>query len=317
MKIIFMGTPDFAIPTLKSLIESRYNVVCVVTRPDRPKGRGRGLTPPPVKIAADSWGMPILQPESVKNNGFTDKLKGFKPDIIVVVAFGQILTGEILNIPIYGCINLHASLLPKYRGAAPINRAIINGEKITGITTMQMDKGMDTGDILLKREVEISSLDDAVTLHDRLSEIGAGAIIETLEMIELRTLCPISQDYEHASYAPKLKKEDGLIDWGKDSSGIYNLVRGVIPWPGAYTYHGEAKLKIWKVDSREGKESGKGGEIMDIRSDGIEVAAGKGSVIIKEIQPEGKKRMKAEEYIRGYKIEVGEVFMSIGRQKGG
>ncbi|MBI5184099.1 MAG: methionyl-tRNA formyltransferase, partial [Nitrospinae bacterium] len=227
MRIIFMGTPDFAVPTLKSIIESQHSVVCVVTRPDRPKGRGMDLTPPPVKIVADSFGITVLQPDSVKENGFIDKLKDVKPDIIVVVAFGQILTEEILNIPRYGCINLHASLLPKYRGAAPINWAVINGDEITGVTTIQMDKGMDTGDILLKHEIKISPLYDAVTLHDRLAEMGAGAIIETLEMIESCTLSPIPQDHADASYAPKLKKEDGLIDWGKDACEIYNLVRGV------------------------------------------------------------------------------------------
>ncbi|MBI3815564.1 MAG: methionyl-tRNA formyltransferase [Nitrospinae bacterium] len=316
MKIIFMGTPEFAVPTLEGIINSAHKIIAVVTQPDRPKGRGREILPSPVKVEAEAHKIVVLQPEKVREPEFIKKLKEkeYNPDCIVVVAFGQILPKEILNLPRYGCINLHASLLPKYRGAAPINWAIINGEKKTGVTSMFMDEGMDTGDILIQREVEIGENDNAGPLHDRLSKIGSDVILETLDGLEKGTIKRIKQDASSATYAPKIKKEDCLIDWSIGAKEIVNKIRGLTPVPGAYTYYNGKRLKITDavIPPRPPLEKGgwrdlKSGEVFEVNRNGIKVICSNGLVVIKELQPEGKRVMGVGEFISGHAIRAGEI----------
>ena len=247
MKIVFMGTPDFALASLDKLIDGGYEIAAVVTQPDRPKGRGKKLTPPPVKERALGAGLRVLQPERVKDSGFIEALKELSPDIIIVVAYGQILPEEIINLPAMGCINVHASLLPKYRGAAPINWCIINGESRTGVTTMYMDKGMDTGDILLQRETEIGENETAGELHDRLAALGADLLLETLEGLQRNEVERKAQDHSAATYAPQLDRETGRVDWNSDAKSIYNLIRGTNPWPGCYTVYKGERMKLWEA----------------------------------------------------------------------
>ena len=310
MRIVFMGTPEFACPTLRTLIERGEQVVAVVTQPDRPKGRGQQTLPPPVKLLAQLHGIPVLQPVKVRHPDAIEEIRALKPDLIVVIAFGQILPKALLEIPGKGCINVHASLLPRYRGAAPLNWCIINGERETGVTTMLMDVGLDTGDMLLKRSTPIDPDEDTLSLHDRLSRIGAELLAETIDLAAQGRLAPEKQDDALTCYAPMLKKEDGLIDWGKDAPGIKNLVRGMTPWPGAYSYLDDKLLKVYRVQSASG--TGAPGEVLAAGRDGIEVACGEGSVIIHELQLEGKKRLPAAEFLAGCKLEPG---VSLG-QKG-
>jgi methionyl-tRNA formyltransferase len=300
MRIVFMGTPEFAVPSLKALIESGDEVVAVVTQPDKPKGRGLEVTPPPVKTLAQKHGIPVLQPQKIKTEEFLKQLEELKPDIICVVAYGKILPKGILELPKYGCINVHASLLPKYRGAAPINWAIIRGEKVTGITTMKMDEGMDTGDILLQREVPIEDEDTAETLSHKLSLTGAEVLIETLNLLKEGKLKPIPQNHSQATYAPMLKKEDGEIDWGKTAEEIRNLVRGTLPWPGAYTFLDNKILKVYKVRVVEGQ--GKPGEVIKSDKETLRVATGENALDILELQIEGGKRLDTATFLRGRKI---------------
>jgi methionyl-tRNA formyltransferase len=303
LRIVFMGTPEFACPTLKALIERGEQVVAVVTQPDRPKGRGQQTLPPPVKVLAQLHGIPVLQPVKVRHPDAIEEIRALKPDLIVVVAFGQILPKALLDIPGTGCINVHASLLPRYRGAAPLNWCIINGEKETGVTTMLMDVGLDTGDMLLKKSTPIDPDEDTSSLHDRLSGIGAELLAETIDLAAQGLLVPEKQDDALTCYAPMLKKEDGMIDWGKDAPGIKNLVRGMTPWPGAYSYLDEKLLKVYRVQNGSG--SGTPGEVLAAGRDGIEVACGEGSIIIHELQLEGKKRLPAAEFLAGCKLEPG------------
>jgi methionyl-tRNA formyltransferase len=303
MRIIFMGTPEFACPTLKVLIERGEQVVAVVTQPDRPKGRGQQTLAPPVKLLALEHGIPVLQPVKVRHPDAIEEIRALKPDLIVVVAFGQILPKALLEIPTRGCINVHASLLPRYRGAAPLNWCIINGETETGVTTMMMDVGLDTGDMLLKRTTPIDPDEDTSSLHNRLSGIGAELLAETLDLAAQGRLAPEKQDDALTCYAPMLKKEDGLIDWGKDAPGIKNLVRGMTPWPGAFTYLEDKLIKVYRVQSASG--SGSPGEVLAAGRDGIEVACGEGSVLIHELQLEGKKRLPAAEFLAGCKLAPG------------
>lgn len=304
MKIIFMGTPDFAVPSLNALLISKKDVAAVVTQPDKPSGRGKKLTPPAVKVLALNSGVKVLQPERIKDEAFVNKIREINPDVIVVAAYGKILPAKILHLPKYGCINIHASLLPKYRGAAPINWAIINGEKETGITIMQMDEGLDTGGILLQKGIEITKEDTAGTLSNKLSKIGAGLLIEGLSAIEKGGIKAIPQDNSKSSYAPMLKKEDGQIDWTKGAEDIYNMVRGMDPWPGAFTYYKGELWKVWKV--RHG-DTGKGrpGEILTADKDRIDVVSKDSVISILEIQPANKKRMPVSDFLRGNKIEKG------------
>ena len=303
LRIVFMGTPEFACPTLKTLIERGEQVVAVVTQPDRPKGRGQQTLPPPVKLLAEAHGIPVLQPVKVRHPDAIEEIRALRPDLIVVIAFGQILPKALLEIPGSGCINVHASLLPRYRGAAPLNWCIINGETETGVTTMLMDVGLDTGDMLLKRVTPIDPDEDTSSLHDRLSGIGAELLAETIDLAAAGRLAPEKQDDALTCYAPMLKKEDGLIDWGKDAPGIKNLVRGMTPWPGAYSSLDDKLLKLFRVQCASG--SGTPGEVLAAGRDGIEVACGEGSIIINELQLEGKKRLAAAEFLAGCKLEPG------------
>jgi len=305
-RILFMGTPEFAIPSLKALLGSEDRVVGVVTRPDKEKGRGRKITPPPVKEIALEKGIPCLQPLRVKDESFVEKIKALKIDLIVVVAFGQIISKAILQIPPKGCINVHPSLVPKYRGAAPINWAIINGEKETGVTTFFMDEGMDTGDILLSRKTFIHPHDNAKTLGERLSHMAAELLLQTISSLKKGTLSPIPQDHTQATYAPKLSKEDGLIQWNKKASEIRNQIRGMNPWPCAFTKWKGMLLKIYEAEELQAMVEEEPGTVTKIEPDGMHVATGEGYLIIKELQLEGRKRLRAEEFLRGARIRAGE-----------
>ncbi|WP_026843075.1 methionyl-tRNA formyltransferase [Citrifermentans bremense] len=303
MRIVFMGTPEFACPTLRTLIERGEQVVAVVTQPDRPKGRGQQTLPPPVKVVAEQHGIPVLQPVKVRLPESIEEIRGLNPDLIVVIAFGQILPKALLDIPKYGCINVHASLLPRYRGAAPLNWCIINGENETGVTTMMMDVGLDTGDMLLKRSTPIGADEDTQSLHDRMSQLGAELLAETLDRLARGELVPEKQDDALTCYAPMMKKEDGLIDWSRDAQAIKNQVRGMTPWPGAYSFLDDKLLKVFRVQTASG--SGAPGEILSLGRDGIEVACGTGSLLIAELQLEGKKRLPAGDFLAGYKLQPG------------
>tara|TARA_B100000959_G_scaffold20462_1_gene19741 strand:+ start:20 stop:970 length:951 start_codon:yes stop_codon:yes gene_type:complete len=309
MNIIFMGTPDFALPTLQQLCESDHHVLAVVTQPDRPKGRNRKPAPPAVKQFAMEHGLPVLQPETITPD-LIKTLGDLEPDFIIVVAFGQILKKELLVLPRHFCINLHSSLLPKYRGAAPINWAIINGDKETGVTTMKMDAGLDTGDTLLSWKTPILSEDDAQSLHDTLAREGAGLVLETLRRLEERSLQPAPQDSSLASYAPKLKKEDGLINWGENAVKIHNQIRGLEPWPGAYTFFKSKRLRICKTEIAPGGSGDQPGKIARVSDHGIEVGTSNGRIIVTQLQPEGKKRMAAKSFLAGHKINLGDEWAS-------
>lgn len=308
MKIVFMGTPEFSVPTLEQLVQSEHSVVGVVTQPDRPKGRGQGLTASPIKILALASGIDVLQPEKASAPEFLKTLHSLQPDLIVVVAYGQILRQAVLDIPKTFCMNLHSSLLPKYRGAAPINWAIIEGKKESGVTTMKMDKGMDTGDILLVEKTAITGEDNAQTLHDRLSRIGASLVMKTIGQMEDETLTFHPQDNDLATHAPKLKKQDGLIHWDKDAIRLRNLVLGLTPWPGAFTFFNSKRLRLSGVETVSGEDGDSPGEIARITDHGIEVGTGKGRLVITHLQPEGKKRMSASSFLAGHKMIKGNVF---------
>ena len=308
LRIVFMGTPQFACPTLQMLLDRGENVVAVVTQPDRPKGRGQQLQPPPVKELALRHDIPVFQPLKVRVPEAVEQVRQYAPDLIVVVAFGQILPKSLLEIPRYGCINVHASLLPKYRGAAPLNWCIINGETETGVTTMQMDVGLDTGDMLVKRATPILPTDDAATLHDRLAELGAATMAETLDLLIAGRLSPEKQDDSLSCYAPMLKKELGAIDWQQAPATICNLVRGVTPWPGAYTWLDGRLLKLYGASPANG--AGLPGTVLSAGRDGLEVACTGGSVVFTGLQLEGKKRLPAAEFLAGYRIDANTVLAS-------
>jgi methionyl-tRNA formyltransferase len=305
LRLVFMGTPDFAVPALQKLIDLGELVVTVVTQPDRPKGRGQRLASPPVKILAESHGIAVLQPAKVRAPEFIEVMRGLRPDMIVVVAFGQILPKALLDIPRHGCVNVHASLLPRYRGAAPINRCIINGDAETGVTIMQMDVGLDTGEMLLKKVTPIGPDEDARTLHDRLSLIGAEALAETLDLLLNEGFTPEKQDDLLASYAPMLKKEDGLIDWDNDPQTIRNLVRGLTPWPGAYTFLEGKTLKIYSCRVAGG--SGIPGTVLQADRSGLVIACSSDGLLIEELQLEGKKRLSVKDFLAGYNIKPGAI----------
>ncbi len=305
MKIVFMGTPDFALASLDKLIDGGYEIAAVVTQPDRPKGRGKKLTPPPVKERALGAGLRVLQPERVKDSGFIEALKELSPDIIIVVAYGQILPEEIINLPAMGCINVHASLLPKYRGAAPINWCIINGESRTGVTTMYMDKGMDTGDILLQRETEIGENETAGELHERLAALGADLLLETLEGLQRNEVERKAQDHSAATYAPQLDRETGRVDWNSDAKSIYNLIRGTNPWPGCYTVYKGERMKLWEAKVLEQKSRGTAGKVLEAGHGGMLVQAGSGTLLVTKIQMPSSRVMTVDEYLRGNSLETG------------
>lgn len=303
MKIIFFGTPEFAVPSLKTLIDSKYDIVGVVCQPDRPKGRGRRLTLPPTKVVATQNQIQVLQPEKIKTGDFFSELEKLRADLICVTAYGKIIPKNILELPKHGCINIHASLLPKYRGAAPINWAIINGEKTTGVTTMQMDEGMDTGDMLLKEESQIDDNETSIEISEKLSQIGAELLIETIKLLENGKLEPITQNEDEATYAPMLKKEIGKIDWNQSAEDINNLIRGTQPWPGAFTKLSNKTLKIFKAHISN--DQGKPGLVLQSEPGVLKIGTGNGSLDILELQLEGSRKIKVEDFLRGNKIEVG------------
>jgi len=310
MNIIFMGTPEFAVPTLKKLHLSKHQVLAAVTQPDRPKGRGRELQPSPVKKFAMESGLKVLQPEKASQPEAIAELRAMDPDLIVVAAYGQILSEDFLTVPKHFCMNLHSSLLPKYRGAAPINWAIINGDKETGVTTMKIAKGLDTGDMLLSAKTPIKETDDAQTLYDTLAQMGAGLVLQTISQMEENSLTFIPQDDLQSCYAPKLKKTDGLIRWEQSAEIIRNRIRGLEPWPGAYTFYKTSRLRVCKAETTEGEERDQAGRVVRISDHGIEVGTESGRLIITELQPEGKKRMSAESFLRGHPVKAGERFAS-------
>lgn len=306
-RIVFFGTPSFALPSLETLIQGSDEVVAVVTQPDREKGRGRKVIASPVKEVAVQKGLSILQPEKVKEVSFQEKLKGFGADLFMVAAYGQILPKTVLSLPKYGAMNIHASLLPRYRGSAPIAWAILNGEKKTGITTMLMDEGMDTGDIFLQSEIPIHEDETTETLQDRLAFLGAQLLSETLEKMKKGEIHPTPQDHSKATYAPMLKKEDGQIDWTKGAEEIDRQVRAFHPWPGAYTEWQGRILKIYKGEVRKGKAAGQAGTVLWVGTDFIEIETGKDSYLLKEVQLEGKRRMSARDFLAGHAVQVGKV----------
>ena len=307
MKVIFMGTPDFAVGTLKALIASEHEVAAVVTQPDKPKGRGKTMQYTPVKEVAVEAGIPVLQPVKVRDPQVVEELRAYQADVIVVVAFGQIIPKSILEMPKYGCINVHASLLPEYRGAAPIQWAVIDGKEKTGVTTMQMDEGLDTGDMLLVEEVALAENETGGSLFDKLCEVGADVLLKTLEELPKNTLVPKKQPKESPTpYAVMLTKEMGQINWDRSAAEIERLVRGLNPWPSAYTHLNGKTLKIWKASVEEGQaEEAQNGEIVSVTKKELLVKTGEGLLSLDEVQLEGKKRMPADAFLRGYAVEKG------------
>ncbi len=310
MEIIYFGTPDFAVPSLEALIESGENIISVVTQPDKVKGRGHKLSVPPVKESALLRGIPVIQPSSIRTTEFFDEMAKLAPDIIVVVAYGKIIPNSLLNLPPYGCVNVHASLLPQYRGAAPIQWALINGEEKTGITTMLIDEGLDTGDVLMTEEVNIHEEDNAYTLGRRLSLVGASLLVKTLKGIENKTLKPVRQGGT-VTYAPPLKKENGRINWALSASEISNLIRGTYPWPGAYCYLQDEKIHIMKAGVVNDSNTGAAGCINKISNVEIFVSTGKGMLAITEVKPEGKKVMTSSAFMHGRHLKEGVTFETL------
>lgn len=309
MKVVFMGTPDFAVGALEAIIGAGHQVTAVATQPDKPKGRGKEVQMSPVKICALSHDIPVFQPVKIKEAEAVEALRAYQADIFVVAAFGQILSEEILAMPKYGCVNIHASLLPKYRGAGPIQWAIINGEKITGVTIMQMDKGLDTGDMLWKAEVPIAADETADSLHDKLAEAGARLIVEALAKIEAGEITPEKQNDAESCYAKMLNKAMGKIDWQMEAKKLDCLIRGLISWPGASTGFRGKTLKIWREEVVSEEEGALPGTVVRVDKDAFYVQTGKGVLKILEVQPEGKKRMAVKDFLLGYPVKAGETLL--------
>lgn len=307
MKVLFMGTPEFAVHTLKEIIQAGHEVIGVVTQPDKVKGRGGKISFPEVKEAALEYNLPIYQPVKVREPEFIQKVRDLNPEVIVVAAFGQILPKELLDIPPYGCINVHASLLPKYRGAAPIQAAIIDGEKETGVTIMYMDVGLDTGDMILQEKIKISEEETGGSLHDKLATLGAKLLVKALAKLEDGTAIRTPQDNDQATYVKMLDKEMGNIDFSMPAEQIERLIRGLNPWPSAYTKINGKTLKLWKAKIVECQSDAKPGEIIEVDKDSFVVMTGKDALAILEVQLEGKKRLLSSEFLRGYKVEKGTI----------
>ena len=323
--VVFMGTPAFSVPFLDAILKSNRGVALVITQPDKPKGRGQKLMPPPVKEFAITHNIPVLQPNKLSEPSVIDLIKNTNPEFIVVVAYGKIIPSAILKIPKKGCINVHASLLPEFRGASPIQWAIIKGCTVSGVTTMLMDETLDTGDMLLQETLTVERTDTAGSLSLKLADIGPAILIKTLAGLETGEILPVKQNHIMASYASLIKKEDGIIKWNEPSENIYNQIRGFDPWPGTYTFYKGKRWGIWKAEvvvitmenenpplclrggmgGLSSNEKFISGEIIDIQTNGIIVATGDGAIKITEIQPEGKRRMRVEEYLRGHKVEKG------------
>jgi methionyl-tRNA formyltransferase len=308
-KVIFMGTPSLSVPFLDSILKSGRNAGCVVTQSDKPKGRGQRLTPSPVKEFAVLHGIPVLQPDRLSDPAFADSIKAIEPDYIVVVAYGKIIPLEILQIPKKCPVNVHASLLPEYRGASPIQRAIMDGRRFTGVTTMLMSPELDAGDILLQERIEIDRSDTAGSLSIKISETGVDLLIRTLDGLDRGEIVPVPQQHDKATYAPLLRKEDGLIDWQDSTENIYNRIRAFDPWPGAFTFYEGSRWGIWKAEIVEKRfQSSVPGELVEVEPAGIIVSTGDGGLKITEMQTEGKRRMGVGEYLRGQKAEKGVIF---------
>ena len=307
MRILFMGTPDIAVGCLQKIIDEKHDIIGIVTQPDKPVGRGKKMGMPPVKELALKYDLPVYQPIKARDEEFVNILKDLNPDLIVVVAFGQILPKSILDIPKFGCVNVHVSLLPKYRGAAPINWVIINGEDKTGVTTMYMDEGLDTGDMILTSEFELNDEITAGELHDIMKEEGAKVLKETIDLIEKGEAPRIPQNHEEFTYAPMMNKTLGQIDFSKSAKDIHNLVRGVNPWPSAYTTYKGQTMKIWKTKVLSESSDKVPGTILKVDKEGIRVSTKDNVILISEIQMPGKKRVLVEEYIKGNSIETNEI----------
>lgn len=319
MRVLFMGTPDFAVPTLRTLIESGHEVIGVVTQPDKPKGRGGKMQCSPVKEVAVEAGLPVYQPAKVRDEAFLFELRSLYPDVIVVVAFGQILSKEILEIPEYGCLNVHASLLPKLRGAAPIQWSVIQGDRESGVTIQQMDEGLDTGDILMTQTCVLDEKETGGSLFDRLSVLGGPMILKVLEDAEAGRLKPIPQNEEEHTYAKKLTKGTGKMDFTRPAAELERLIRGLNPWPSAYTFLHGKMLKVWEAEVGPGEivsgvqSDGKPGTVLAVEKDSFTVQTGEGALKFLSVQLEGKKRMDAAAFLRGYTVEVGDV---LGKEAG-
>lgn len=307
MKVVFMGTPDFAVTTLEKILEAGHEVIGVVTQPDKPKGRGKAMQFPPVKETAIAHNLAVYQPVRAKEETFIAKMQELKPDVIVVVAFGQLLPKAILDIPQYGCINVHASLLPKYRGAAPIQWAVIDGEEETGVTTMLMDVGLDTGDMLKKAVVKLDEKETGGSLHDKLAVIGGDLLVETLKEIEAGVITREKQEDSLSNYAKMLDKALGCIDFQKSAVEIERLIRGLNPWPSAYTGLDGKTLKIWSAKVVDKEYEGEYGEIVEVDKKTMLVKTGKGTLALETVQLEGKKRMEIDAFLRGYTVNKGTV----------
>lgn len=305
MKIVYMGTPDFAVGPLESIIEAGHEVILVVTQPDREKGRGKEVVFSPVKECAVAHNIPVFQPEKIKKAEEVEFLKQYEADVFVVAAFGQILSKEILDMPRLGCVNIHASLLPKYRGAAPIQWAVIDGEEKTGVTIMRMDEGLDTGDILLQEEIILDAKETGESLFDRLAVLGSNTIVKALELMEKGELTPVPQDHDKSTYAKMLNKKMGVIDFNNSAVVIERLVRGLNSWPSAYTYINGKTLKIWEAEVIADALEGQNGQVVKVSKDSFFVKCAEGMLEIMSLQLEGKKRMNAGEFMRGYDIHEG------------
>lgn len=309
MKVIFMGTPDFSVGTLEALIEAGHEIALVVTQPDKPKGRGGKMQYTPVKEVAVAHNIPVYQPKRIREPECIEELRKYNADIMVVIAFGQILPKEILEMTPYGCVNVHASLLPSYRGAAPIQWAVINGEKVSGVTTMQMNEGLDTGDMLLKVEIPLDEKETGGSLHDKLAAAGAQLCVETLDALKAGTVTPEKQGNSPTAYAKMLDKHMGKIDWKMSAKEIERLIRGLNPWPSAYTRWNENDkgMKIWEAEVAEGQTDKAAGTVVEVAKDGFFVQTGEGLLKITALQIPGKKRMDAAAFLRGYQMETGTV----------
>ncbi len=305
LRIIFMGTPDFAIPALEALLNGPDRVIAVVSQPDRPKGRGRKLVAPPVKELARQHKIPVLQPTKIKTDDFFEELKSYRPDLLVVAAYGRILPSQLLTLAPHGCINVHGSLLPRHRGAAPIQWAVIKGDEEVGVTIMQMDVGMDTGAILLKRSIIPAPDETAGSLFPKIASLGSEALIDTLEMLGNGCLTPAKQDDSLATDAPMLSKMDGLVDWSRSAEDIDRLIRGLDPWPTAFCTVNGRKLQLYKPEIVFFSNNHPPGTLLRADREGLLVSTSKGCLLIKEVKPEGKKRMSVESFLNGYQLEAG------------
>ena len=311
MRVVFMGTPDFAVQSLNALVDAGHEVTAVITQPDRPKGRGNKMAFPEVKTRALELGFPVHQPDSVKDGAFLELLKSYDPEVIVVVAFGRILPQAVLDLPPYGCVNVHGSLLPEYRGAAPIQRAVLDGRKETGVTTMRMDIGMDTGDMLMQATLPITDEDTTGTMFDKLAELGGKVLIDTLAGLENGTVVPVKQDDSKATHAARILKEDEVIRWEDSAEKIFCQIRGLSPAPGAYTWWNGERLKLWKARISD-RETGKApGTVVAISKNALTVQTGKGCLEVLELQPAGKKAMPAQAFSNGAGVAEGIVFGEI------